>query len=268
MRALLLYCICMAQEVCAQPLLPSMGFIPVCGAYSQSHRNVFSFLDNPAALAITEKFSTGMQAGKPWLLENMNTALLVAQIPVSKFAAATALQLATVGPWQEMQGSLALARAQENWELGIQFNFYHLSIQGYETALTIYGNAGISFHLPGKLKAGVHIINPAGGKYGLHEKLPFVFSAGIGYEPSGGFFAEMLVEKKDGQAVDGRLNFNYDPLPLIRIIGGFSTAAGNYFFGVIYSFKSTRLGLITSFHPQLGISPLLQIFFQPVKKSA
>jgi hypothetical protein len=247
---------------------PYIGF----GAYSLNHTDVFSFTSNQASLAQLKSAAAGVYAERRFMLNELNS--YTAAIGLPSHAGEFGLKAAYSGfsEYNETQIGLAYARNLGNkMDIGVQFNYNGIRIGGYGNASGISFELGSVFHITDKLHTGFHINNPVGGKFGKdqQEKLPSVYSVGFGYDASEKFFFSAEMIKEEDQPVNVNAGLQYKFIPQLMVRAGMSSATSSAWIGLGLSFKSFRLDVATSYHPQLGLSPGLVLLFNlkpPVPK--
>lgn len=165
--------------------------------------------------------------------------------------------------YNETQLGLAYARRLgKKVDIGTQFNYNGIRIAGYGNASAISFELGSILHITEKLHAGVQVNNPVGGKFGKEqEKLPSVYSFGLGYEASEKFLLTVEVEKEENQPVNVNAGVQYRFIPQLQVRAGVSSAASVVWAGVGINVKSVRIDISSSYHPQLGITPGLLLLF-------
>jgi hypothetical protein len=171
--------------------------------------------------------------------------------------------------YNETQLGLAYGRSVgSKVDIGVQFNYYAVKIAGYGSAKAINFEIGTILHLTDKLNAGVHVYNPVGGKLGKNEeeKLPFVYSGGMGYEASEKFFFSIEIEKEEDKPVNVNAGLQYKFLPRLLARVGVCTANSSMYFGIGFGWGFIRIDATASYHPQLGITPGLLMIFSFNKK--
>ena len=132
--------------------------------------------------------------------------------------------------YNETQLGLAYARKLgSKIDVGVQFNYNGIRIPTYGNASAISFEAGVIMHISEKLHSGLHINNPVGGKFGKdqQEKLPSVYSFGLGYDASEKFFISCEIEKEEDQPINVNAGFQYK---LSKTI----ISKGRYFFSNIF----------------------------------
>ena len=100
-----------------------------------------------------------------------------------------------------------------------------------------------------------------GGKFGKNnqEKLSSVYTVGLGYDASEKFFISTEIQKEEDQPVNVNAGMQYKFLPQLLARVGMSTATSSGWIGIGLTWKSLRLDVTSSYHPQLGITPGLLI---------
>lgn len=234
------------------------------GAYSLNHVDVFSFTANQASLAQLQNAAAGVYAEKRFLLNELNnyTAALALPTRTGNFGLKTNYFGST--DYNETQIGLAYGRKMgTKIDIGAQFNYNGIRIAGYGSTSAISFEIGTILHVTDKLHAGVHVNNPVGGKFGENnlEKLPSVYTVGLGYDASEKFFVGAEIQKEEDQPVNVNVGLQYKFIPQLLARFGMETATSSAWLGIGISWKSFRLDVTTSYHPQLGITPGLLLLF-------
>jgi hypothetical protein len=234
------------------------------GAYSTSHADAFSFISNQASLAQVKKITGGIYSERRFMLNELSVYNAVAALPTHSGNFGLKAGYYGFSDYNETQFGLAYGRRLgTKIDIGVQFNYYEIKAAGYGNSAAVSFEAGIIMHLSDKLNAGVHVYNPVGGKFGKNadEKLPFVYTTGLGYEASGQFFISAEVEKEEDQPVNVNAGIQYKFLPQLLARAGISTATSNMWLGIGVVIKSFRIDVTAGYHPQLGITPGLLLLF-------
>jgi hypothetical protein len=234
------------------------------GVYSLHHTDIFSFDFNQAALARLPAFSAGVYAERRFLLNELNNYRAVAAMPTSSGNFGIITGYSGFNDFNETRMGLAYGKKlSAKSDIGIQFNYYHINASGYGNSSAISFEIGMIHHLSEKVHTGIHINNPVGGKFGneQQEKLPAVYTFGLGYEASEKFFFSMEIIKEEDQPVNVNAGFQYRLLSPAMIRAGVSTATSSVWFGAGLTKGTMRIDVITVYHPQLGITPGLLVLF-------
>lgn len=256
----LLFTISQAQTVraplSAVPLFPN--------AYSVKEADAFSFLSNPAALAHSHSLTAGIYGERRFLLQELAFYQAALCVP------ANSGQFGVTGSYfghtahHEGQAGLAYGRKLGGVvNVGAQFNYHTIKIGGYGSASAVYVAAGALLHLHDGLQVGVQISNPTAARLGKEgeDLLPVVATAGLGYEVSPQFFVAGEVQKiiHGELSVNTGMQYRFDKRLWAR--AGFRSATSAYYLGLGIALKTLKLDVTASVHPQLGVTPGLQLLF-------
>jgi hypothetical protein len=238
-------------------------------AYSINDVDVFSFQKNQASLAQIKNSMTGVMAERKFLLSPFNN--YNAAIAVKTVSGNFGLKLGYYGfkDYNESQVALAYARKLgDKADAGIQFTYHVIAIAGYGTAAAIGFEIGTVFHISDELHTGIHASNPVGGRFGneQQEKLPAIYTAGFGYELSPVFFLGMEIIKEENQPVIMHVGFQYRPVRQLLVRAGVSSTTASAWLGFGFLVKTYSISIAANYHPQLGITPTLQLLFNFKKK--
>ncbi len=245
---------------------------PVGAAYTQLHTysnqftDAFSFTANTAALAKAKKFSAGLFSERRFILQELSTYSLAAALPTSSGNFGFKGDYFGGSVYNETTLGLAYARKLgTKVDVGVQFNYSSLKTATYGSASTITFDAGAIFHLTEALQSGFHIYNPTGMKLGKgdEEKLPSIYSAGLGYDVSPNFFIGAEIQKVEDQALSINAGFHYLFAEGLSARAGINSATSVYYIGFGVHLKTVWLHITASFHPYLGVTPGLLLIYAP-----
>lgn len=234
------------------------------GAYSLDHADVFSFTGNPAALAQLKNASAGVYGERRFLLSELTNYTMVIGLPTASGNFGVKAGYSGFNDYNETQLGIAYGRKLgRKVDIGAQFNYHGIRIAGYGNESAISFELGTILHITEKLNAGVHVNNPVGGKFGKdrQEKLPSLYSFGLGYDASEKFFASVEIEKEEDQPVNVNGGMQYKFLPQLLVRAGISSATSTGWLGIGLTLNSFRLDITAGYHPQLGITPGVLLIF-------
>ncbi|HVT86558.1 MAG TPA: hypothetical protein VHD35_15240 [Chitinophagaceae bacterium] len=234
------------------------------GAYSKRHQDIFSFTSNQAALAEVNNAAVGVYGERRFLLSDLNNYTAALAIPTSSGNFGLKTGYFGSADYNETQIGLAYGRKMgEKLDIGAQFNYNAIRIPGYGNSSAISFEIGTVLHLTDQLHIGIHANNPVGGKFGKdqEEKLPSVYSFGIGYDASEKFYFGAEILKEEDQPVNVNVGLQYTILPQLLARVGMETATSSAWAGIGVSWKVFRIDVTTTYHPQLGVTPGLLVLF-------
>ena len=235
----------------------SMPYISL-GAYSQQQNDVFSFVNNQAALAGVKTTGVGVFGERRFMLTENSSYALAAAVPTSKGNFGIQLNYAGFKNFNENKLGLAYARSLgKKVDIGVQFNYYGYRIPVYGNASAINFEAGAILHFSNKLSGGFHVYNPVGGKLGKSgdEKLASAYKFGLGYDATENFYVSTEIIKEEDKSINVIGGIQYQFLKQFIIRAGFVSETGSAFAGAGLVWKNLRLDVSGSYHPQLGFTP-------------
>lgn len=239
------------------------------GAYSKYQNDVFSFTNNQAALAQVKEAGAGVYGERRFLLTATSLYAAAVAIPTTNGNFGVSMKYLGFKNFNESQFGVAYARSLgKKVDIGIQFNYYGYRVPAYNNASTINFELGAIVHLTEKLKAGVHVYNPVGGKLSkTEEKITAAYKFGLGYDASERFFvgAEIVKEENFPVNLNAGLQYRFEKTFFMR--AGIASATSTGYAGVGVSWSNIRLDITGSYHPQLGITPGLLLIMNFGKKN-
>lgn len=227
------------------------------GAYSTQHTDVFSFVNNQAALARTTFIAAGVYGEKRFLLEETGLYTAAVAIPSKLGNIGISLKYSGFKSFNESEIGVAYARdLGPKVDIGIQFNYYGYRVPAYMNVNTVNFEVGAMIHLTNQLNLGLHVYNPIGGHLSkADEKLSAAYKMGLGYDASEIFFVSAEVIKEEDQPVNVNAGVQYRFAKQLFARAGISSASSSPYCGVGISWSNLRIDISGSYHPQLGWSP-------------
>ena len=227
------------------------------GAYSTKHNDIFSFVNNQAALAQIKHPAAGVYCERRFLLQATSLYTATIAVPSRMGNFGISLKYAGFKSFNEQQIGVAYARTLgKKVDIGIQFNYYGYRVPAYSNANTVNFEMGALIHLTDLLNLGIHVYNPIGGKFTkTDEKLTAAYSAGLGYDVSDKFFISAEIIKAEDYPVNLNAGIQYQFMKQFFARMGISSASSAAYGGVGVSWGNLRLDISGSYHPQLGWSP-------------
>ena len=239
-------------------------------AYSRKEADVFSFSANQAALVGLSTLSAGVYAERRFLIQELSFYQAAVAVPTASGPFGLSVRYMGSSMQYQAEAGLAYARKLGPWvDVGAQFNYYTVKPAGYASTGAVYFEAGALIHLGEQVHLGVQVRNPTSATLGYAEAevLPFVYAVGMGYEVSEDFFVAAEVQKAEGSkaGVNAGMQYRFDDRLWAR--SGFCSATSNYLLAVGYGLKGLKLEVTASIHPQLGLTPGLQLIFHQKAKT-
>ena len=266
-KQLLIFCIIFIAAINithAQALRQPISAVYIgLGAYSTQHNDVFSFVNNQAALAQMEHAAAGVYGERRFMLNETSVYTAALAIPSSLGNFGVNIKYMGFKNFNENQIGLAYGRSLgKKVDIGIQFNYYGYKVPAYNSDNTVNFEIGALVHLTDKLNAGLHVYNPIGGKFSkTDEKLTSAYKFGLGYDASDKFFVSAELVKEEDFPVNMNAGFQYQFAKQFFARAGISSANAVSYAGLGLSWSNLRLDISASYHQQLGISPGLLLIY-------
>ena len=123
-------------------------------------------------------------------------------------------------------------------------------------------------HVSDQFQAGVHIYNPTRAGIGKNseERLPFIYSFGLGYDASKNFFIGAEIEKIEDQPLNITAGFHYSFDEKLFVRAGLASATSSLYMGLGFLLNGFRIDVTASLHPSLGLSPGVLLFYNSPHK--
>ena len=236
---------------------PVSAIYLAASSYSSQHADVFSFLNNQAALAKIKNLQAGVYGEKRFLLAATSLYAFAVAIPTEKGNFGINVKYGGFKSFNESQIGIAYAKSLSNKvDIGIQFNYYTYKIPSYLNAAAVTFEIGTLVHLTNQLNLGIHVYNPVGGKFfKTGEKLTAAYKVGLGYDFSENFYVSTEIVKEENVAINVNTGVQYNFMKQFFARVGMASATSTSYAGFGVGWGNLRLDVTASYHPQLGLSP-------------
>lgn len=246
--------------------------VPYTGlsAYSSKHTDAFAFITNQAALASIPHFTAGLYSERRFLLQELSIYQLAITLPTTSGSFGICGTYMGFIEQNESKVGLAYGRKLNNWlSAGVQFNYHTLHTARYNNASTVSVEAAVLIALSDQLHMGLQINNPSKAKIGKGniERLPMIYSVGLGYEPSTTVLLTATAEKAERHPLNIKTGLQYKLNDRVAGRAGVETATTSCYMGLGIWLRNIRLDAAATIHPQLGITPGLMLAYMPTEKS-
>jgi hypothetical protein len=263
------FCILSFTAKSQTSLLPvSLVYIRT-SAYSSNINDAFSFTTNQAALASNKNLSIGFYGERRFMLADLSSYCFALAVPGSSGGFGFTANYFGGATYNESSLGLAYGRTLGKIDVGARFNYCQFKTEGYGSASTANVEAGIILHLNDQLQTGVHIYNPTRASIGKNEdeRLPIIYSFGVGYDVAEKVFIGTLFEKVEDRQVNLNVALQYAFERKLFAKAGVATATSTFYFGAGFLWNGFRIDVTASLHPALGISPGMLLLYNSAGKS-
>jgi hypothetical protein len=230
---------------------------PGLGQYSRHFTDVFSSVNNPAALALATRFTVGLYAERRFMLKELTYYTLAAALPAPKAAWGMQLHHVASGSYRQTEAGIACAKKLGAMNLGISFHYQSVSIAGYSKSSALIAGIGSSWRVTKDVQTGLSVYFPAGGKPAGVDKIGYAYRIGMGYEVSAQVLLAFEVLQEESRPADTRLGLRYRPAPACTIISGIHTATTQPYAGFGFTWYNCHLQVVVKYHAMLGLTSAL-----------
>jgi hypothetical protein len=250
---------------CAQSSFPAIApAYTAINAYSPRFADAFSVIANQALLPALQMPVAGVYGEQRFMLKELRICAAAIAWPLDKAGVGIAMHYSGVQAFNSSAIGVSYGRQlHEKLSIGIQFNYITVQAAGYGSSSIGDVEIGMIYRVADKLYAGLHAYNPVAGKLGITfpEHAIAVFKLGLGYEPGDKIFTSFEIEKQQGSpaGINAGMQYIFGKQLIARM--SIETTNRCYTVGFGWQWKNFRTDIISSFHPQLGITPALMLLF-------
>jgi len=267
----LLFSFCFSFSATAQLGLPNQAGArgAAMGGTGVTFTDVYSGFRNQAGLAYLEDLSFGVYGETRFLGVGIPAVGFVAAYPNEKIGTfGLAVQHFGTGAYNEQKIGLAYARKLfDRMSIGVQFDYFGVRMAEYGSASAVTFEAGILAEVSDEWRIGIHAYSPVRIKLPNQDYLPALFSVGASYLPSDKVTVTAELEKNIDYPLNARIGIEYQPMEVLALRGGVSTAPFSMNFGLGMRLNGLGIDLATMYHEVLGFTPGISISYG-LKKAA
>lgn len=235
---------------------------PATEAFNPFEADAFSVAANPSLSASLKKFTIGIYNERRYLIKGLDNYLLSAALPLKHGGLALSVKHFSSGAFRQSEAAIAYAKNLGQVDIGAQFNYHTLSIDGYGNASAIVIDAGTVWRITDQLQVVAGIYNASGARLDkMNEKLAYETTCAFGYKVSAQLFLLLEITKQENKPVNIRTGLQYNPANDIIIYAGMEAATGQPYGAFSFQWKHYRLLMSVRFHQQLGITPGLGLLY-------
>jgi hypothetical protein len=237
--------------------------------YSRSNQDAFGVLCNPASVAEIRHITAGIYGERKFLLEGLQQFSGVVTFPLP--SSGVSLQLDYTGSSLMNETAIGLVygrRLGDRMAAGIRFRYYGLRVPGYVQASALWAEAGVTYQLSDRIRAGFSFSRATNNK--IHKDEPDItqsFRMGVGYEASSCLYIMSDWIKETRKEIMGSIVLLYAFEEGFRIRMGWHTYTSQPVIGAGIYWQKTWFDILFAHHPNLGFTPGLQFVFSPKEKN-
>lgn len=229
--------------------------------------DAYSWHYQPASLVGNERFAAGVFALRRFMLSGLTHSGLSGVLPLGRQALGLSVQHMGGLPSRQSEAAFGFAQRLGNQaSVGVQFQYQMYQAVGYRQQANIGYTVAGRLRLSPQVQALAALTNPV-ALHGHEDQIsPSRYELGVGADISSDLFLGCsLVQTGEGRP-SVQVGLQYRLLHQVYGRLGVLTGSGQFVVGGGYRFGCFRLDVFSMAHPQLGLSPGIQLFYQPPAK--
>lgn len=233
---------------------------PATIVFDPFEETAFAAAANPSRSASLKKFSIGIYNERRYLINGLDNYLLCGGMPLNNGGLAFSIKRFSAGAFKQSEAGLAYAKKLGQVDVGAQFNYHSLSIDGYGKASVIVADVGTLWRVTEQLQIIAGIYNISGARLNkLNEKLAYETRCAFGYKVSTQLFLLLQIAKQESKPVNVQAGLQYSPADAIIIYAGVESMQPYGAFS--WRWNKFRVMMSVRFHQQLGLTPGLGLLY-------
>ena len=232
------------------------------GATVAEQQNLWAAFSNPGTLASLDQRSLSIfYSPQPFDLKELARGSFSFVEPMSFGVFSLSGSRFGFELYREVTASVSFGRRlTDQLQVGVSVNYYSLAIQNYGSAAAFGIDAGILVHVADDVRWGVAALNMNAPTIGeAKERLPQVFSMGVGYSPIPEATISAELEKDIRYPTELHLGVEYTMFEALSVRGGVTGEPSTLNAGLGIRYSLFQLDYAFSEHPDLGMSHQLSL---------
>ena len=227
------------------------------GGSGLTFKDIQSIWTNQAGLAYTEDWSAAVFGQQHFLLSEIQSAGAAAAIATGSGTFGFSANYLGLDAYREQKIGLAYGRQlTDGLALGAQFLLLNTNIENYGSRSLFTFEAGVLADLLPQVSIGFHIFSPIRVEWLEGDRVPTIFSLGVGYHPSGKLLITAEVEKDIEYDARFRAGVEYRIIEQLQLRTGIATKPTNIHFGLGFRLaEKLQLDAAVRYHQVLGYTP-------------
>lgn len=243
---------------------PSGSFSQMVGSCSVTEKNIWSAINNPAGLTLSQKPEFGLFSEQRFRLSELKSAALAFSYPLKNLHAGLSYQYYGLTEFNEQRLNLSVARLlNRSVRLGVCLAYQNLQVSEYGNTGTFILGTGIRISLSDQTACGIYLYNLSLAHYAHQPQTPLPVYARIGLSHQMAKSVTLLGEWEQGFSAvqQTRMGLRYTPQPYLMLAIGYHSAPDTYSFGTGLRYKNLLLQFACSVHLQLELTPAIDLIY-------
>lgn len=232
---------------------------------SVSHSDVWSYFNNPGALANLNSLQAGISYENRFLLKELQTQAIAVAVPIKGGVISVGGHMYGYSQFRSYKGGLGYSMALgDKLSAGVQLNYQGIKLnQNYGSRSGMTAEVGLYSKINKNWKFGVSIINLGRAKLAdfQDDRFTTMMRMGASYSFSEKVLMSMEIEKDLEHRPRIKAGLEYMIAEDFFMRGGFASSRPEFAFGFGYDFGIIRLDMGTSYDQILGWSPNFTLIY-------
>ena len=236
------------------------------GRVSVAMTGFWGIQNNPAGIALTDKYSVGINYESRFGLNELSTKNVAIIVPLNFGVIGLSFNHFGYSVYSEIKLGLVYSRSfSKYFRIGVQLDYLSTSIgNNYGTKNNVTFEIGIQSDITENITLGAYAFNPIMVKLADYnqEKLASVFRFGVAYKFDTRLIVSLEAEKSSNiNPILLRMGLEYNLNSKFFFRGGIASRYEIFTFGFGMKFNHFSFDLAATMHQSLGFSPQSSIIF-------
>ncbi len=234
------------------------------GGAAVSNSGLYSLFSNQAGLAQLEGVHAGIYAENRFLLSELSMYAFGAAIPTKSGTFGIGGIYFGNSLYNERNIKLAYGRKLfKNFRIGAEFDMAGIAISEYGNKTAFTFGIGLQYDITPDATIAAQVYNPMRVQLTDidDDLLPTLITIGASYRPSEKITLMAEAEKNMAHTASFKGGIEYQVVKSLYLRAGYASAPSLTTFGVGVDLKAVKIDIAGSFHPVLGYSPHLSIYY-------
>lgn len=234
------------------------------GGSAVATTGLYSLFSNQAGLAQLDGVHAGIYAENRFLMSELSMYAFGAAIPTKSGTFGLGGVYFGNSLYNERNIKLTYGRKLfKNFRIGAEFDIAGISISEYGSKTAITFGLGLQYDISPDVTIGAQIYNPLRVQLTDldDDLLPTLITVGASYRPTEKITLLAEAEKNMAHTASFKGGIEYQVVKALYLRAGYSSAPSQTTFGVGVNLKAVKIDLAGSFHPVLGYSPHISIYY-------
>lgn len=247
-----------------RPAIQLSGVFPT---YSNKFSTVLSVYANAATASHAESVHAAVYKEQKFLMKDLGFLYATVVKPIPDGIVGIAVQHGGMNSFRETNFSVIYCKPLGKADLAAKFNYVHTKVEGFRANSALTMTIAGLFHFSDQFHSGFQIehLNSVFSKPEKSRAPQADYKFGFGYDVSTLVHLSIECQMQQANSVNVNTGIAYQVHAKCRLFMGMGTFIPVPWFGVQFFASSWNIGMKSTYHRQLGITPALWISFKKDK---